>query len=88
MCLLRSPKAFAALFETFYITSKPGSGRERDSPGTAVAVATGFLLPELRGKRRNPSETKSFLSSVGSSDVLGLVGIPFEISADFHMLGV
>lgn len=56
LCLLQSPSVFAALFETFYITSRSGSGRERDTRGTAVAVATGFMMhEELRGKRGNPS---------------------------------
>lgn len=41
-CLLQSPRACAAPFETFYPASRSGAGRQ--TAGAAVAEATGFLL--------------------------------------------
>ena len=57
---------------------------ERSVPEASHNIPLSVI--QLEGLQR--AERESFLSSFGSSDVLGLVGIPFEISTNFHMLGV
>ena len=82
-CILQSPGASVALFETFYRTSRSGAGRETDHWDRCRAGTRLLLQVKLRGRRGEIS-----LPCFGSSDVLGPVGILFEIYINFHVVGV